>query len=146
MTNHIHILHLSFFFLLTLSINTYGKVTATVDRSGGTTCNIRTQSVRTSPTLMNTTLYSAPRGSYVNPHAFRYYRPSSVRTTKSKKKPIRIFRGLNGKTISGFLVSINKNDKTAKIKSSGGKYHNIPIQSFCSSDIAYMKQWWSNKK
>ena len=37
------------------------------------------------------------------------------------------------------------NDKTAKIKSSKGRSYNIPIHSFSSSDVAYMKTWWTNK-
>lgn len=75
-----------------------------------------------------------------------YYAPRTSTTVRtSRKKPVRTFTGLNGKTIEGYLVSINTNDKTAKIKSSKGRSYNIPIHSFSSSDVAYMKTWWTNK-
>jgi len=148
MRNHINILHLSSAFLVLFYSNAFGGVSVTVDRSGGTMC--RTAPIKTiqSKIIYHRTYVPANQERAFTPRYTTYYAPrptSTVRIKVSKRKPSRDFTGKNGKVIKGYLVSIHSVSKTAKIKSTKGSTYTIPIQNFCSSDIQYMKSWWSNR-
>ena len=144
MKYHKYILHCTLFFLPLFSLQ--GKVSVTIDRNGGKACNVGQVRMLPPQVIYQRVSPQATSGSTWS--NTRYYAPriTSVRATVSRKKPVRSFRGLNGKTIKGYLVSIHSTNKTAKIKSTEGRTYDIPIHSFCSADISYMKTWWSNKR
>ena len=71
-------------------------------------------------------------------------RITSVRVPVSRNK-MRTFTNKEGGIFEGRLLSINTTNKTARIRDKKGSFYNVPISRFCSSDVSYLKSWWTSR-
>ncbi len=93
--------------------------------------------------------YSRP--SNYQPSNYQWYSPpiyypriNSIRSPISRNK-LRTFTNKEGGTFEGRLLSINATNKTARIRDKKGLSYNVSISRFCSSDVSYLKSWWTSR-
>jgi len=87
----------------------------------------------------NTRTFSPPAVSYI-----RYAPRPNCRVSVSGNK-MRTFTSKDGRTFEGRLLSINATNKTARVRTEKGLAYNVSISKFCSSDISYLKSWWTKR-
>jgi hypothetical protein len=156
MTYHKNILHL-LLFATTLSIG-YAETkrctttyVATISRAQSAAGQARHQA------WLNGTgsySYSISRGSNVPSASYGSYSnysyvPSTPRITSTRvpvsRNRMRTFTNKEGGAFEGRLLSINATNKTARIRDEKGLSHNVLISKFCSSDVSYLKSWWTSR-
>ena len=88
---------------------------------------------------------SASYGGYSN----YSYRPATPRIHSTRvpisRNKIRTFTNKNGSKVEARLISINATNKTARIRDKKGLSYNVSISKFCSSDVSYLKSWWTSR-
>ena len=87
----------------------------------------------------NTRTFSPSAVSYI-----RYAPRPNCRVSVSGNK-MRTFTSKDGRTFEGRLLSINATNKTARVRTEKGLAYNVSISKFCSSDISYLKSWWTKR-